>query len=174
MKRIIRERYVICQLSLLLSIDHSEKEREKKYHSLEASPRIESCPRAFFHARFLKPRKMYTRSRAFLPLKPRVLLSRLYGCVLRSAPCTSIINKNARGGIVVRLFSMGLVENDEAYQRGARHGAHAHTRARFYLPLIPLLCSPRTSFSPILFLFPQKSLKYSFIADGERNSAGIP
>lgn len=52
------------------------------------------------------------------------------------------------------------------YRRGARHGAYVRTHAC-------LLLSPLISPLPF-FLFPQKSLKYSFMAGGERNSAGIP
>lgn len=54
------------------------------------------------------------------------------------------------------------------YRRGARHGAYARTHA---CPLLSPLISPLPP--PAFFLFPQKSLKYSFMAGGERNSAGI-
>lgn len=54
------------------------------------------------------------------------------------------------------------------YRRGARHGAYAWTHA--CLLLSPLIFP----FPPSFFLFPQKSLKYSFMAGGERNSAGFP
>lgn len=89
--------------------------------------------------------------------------------------------------------------NDEAvvYRRDARHGAHTREPPRALHPVrsfplartgpsfvgatrftlfrpIPLPLS--LSLTPFLsfFLFPQKSLKHSFMAGGERNAAGIP
>lgn len=39
---------------------------------------------------------------------------------------------------------------------------------------VPASISPHFPSPLVFFLFPQKSLKYSFMAGGERNSAGIP
>lgn len=90
---------------------------------------------------------------------------------------------------------MGFVENDEAYQRGAHHGAHVHTythnmymHARFYPPLStfpnisePLLCPPILFPSSLssrvyffFFCFRKSLLNTLSWRAGERSSAGIP